>query len=710
MAVTKKYPEPLVFGLDIGTRSIVGTVGYKDLDKFNVVAMDVRYHDTRSMIDGQIHDIAKVSEDIAIVKRNLEQQLGGRKLTEVCIAAAGRVLKTAVGHGVYEFQENTMINQEHIHSIDLIGVEEAHSTLLKELSENSETTKYYCVGYTVIKYFLNDYEIHNLEGHKGTVIAADVLATFLPEEVVGSLYTAVENSGLSVTNLTLEPIAAINVAIPENYRLLNIALVDVGAGTSDICITKDGSIIGYGMIPSAGDELTEVLIKEYLIDFATAEKLKTAGSKKKSITYKDIMGISHKITPDEIAKTIEKARDGITAKIAAKIKELNGGDSVSAVFVVGGGGKLKGFTENIAKALKLPEERVALRGSEVMGDINFLVEDFKKDSLFVTPVGICLNFFDQKNNFIFVTVNGQRVKLYNNDRLTVFDAAHAYGLKNNQIFPGRGSDITFKINGRTRIVRGYDGEPATITKNDEPVGMNTAIAANDRLEITESTVGQPASVLLSSLPEYNGLLNFDVNGIKISCPKFALVNGSPKTQSYEICDGDDIEMQGFYTLEQLLVFMDVEPEGKDIFVNNAPADMTSKIFDNFVVSWTETREISTSADEVIDEAVNEAATVIEAVDEADNDYTASAKTTASKPVMDTKTAQPSEKAINVKINGLPYTLKGKNKYTYVDILDVYPFDVSVMGGTSLATLVNSIHVDFSSPINAGDEIEIYWVK
>ena len=180
MAAITKYPEPLIFGLDIGTRSIVGTVGYKEQNKFNVVAMAVKYHETRSMIDGQIHDINKVSEDILYVKNELEKQLNGRKLTEVCIAAAGRVLKTAVGHGEYEFGENTTINQEYIHSIDLIGVEKAHDIILEELSENKETTKYYCVGYTVIKYYLNEYEILNLEGHRGTKIGADVLATFLP--------------------------------------------------------------------------------------------------------------------------------------------------------------------------------------------------------------------------------------------------------------------------------------------------------------------------------------------------------------------------------------------------------------------------------------------------------------------------------------------------------------------------------------------------
>ncbi len=63
---------------------------------------------------------------------------------------------------------------------------------------------------------------------------------------------------------------------------------------------------------------------------------------------------------------------------------------------VGGGGKIRGFEETLAQALDLPEERVALRGSEVMGQITFLQKNIKKDSLLVTPVGICLNYYEQK--------------------------------------------------------------------------------------------------------------------------------------------------------------------------------------------------------------------------------------------------------------------------------------------------------------------------
>ena len=82
MVALTKYPEPLVFGLDIGTRSIVGTVGYQDGKQFNIVAQCVKFHDTRAMLDGQIHDITKVGEEIIYVKEELEKQLSNQLLTQ----------------------------------------------------------------------------------------------------------------------------------------------------------------------------------------------------------------------------------------------------------------------------------------------------------------------------------------------------------------------------------------------------------------------------------------------------------------------------------------------------------------------------------------------------------------------------------------------------------------------------------------------------
>ena len=117
------------------------------------------------------------------------------------------------------------------------------------------------------KYYLNGYEITNLEGHKGSEISVLLLATFLPEEVVDGLYAAVEIAGLEVANLTLEPIAAMNVAIPENFRLLNIALVDAATGAikSLEYVSSDGSVItqnsGSGTIRAAhGKKESELTI------------------------------------------------------------------------------------------------------------------------------------------------------------------------------------------------------------------------------------------------------------------------------------------------------------------------------------------------------------------------------------------------------------------------------------------------------------------
>ena len=151
--------EQLEFGLDIGTRSIVGTVGYRrHAHDFTIMAQAIRYHETRAMLDGQIHDISAVAATIGEVRRELEQKLNV-KLTDVCIAAAGRVLRTKQVRTDYELGDEMVITDELIRSMELIGVEQAH----EELRKTTEGT-FFCVDHSVIKYYLGDVTITNLEG------------------------------------------------------------------------------------------------------------------------------------------------------------------------------------------------------------------------------------------------------------------------------------------------------------------------------------------------------------------------------------------------------------------------------------------------------------------------------------------------------------------------------------------------------------------
>lgn len=694
-------PEQLVFGLDIGTRSIVGTVGYKQsMNDFTVVAQAVKMHDTRAMKDGQIHDINKVAETIEQVKRSLEKQTG-KKLDEVCIAAAGRVLKTVTVHVDTEFQQEATVTTEMIRALELLGVENAYQQIKNESGEDE--TNYYCVAYTVIKYYLNDFSITNLEDHKANKIAADVLATFLPDEVIGGLYTAVEKAGLKVANLTLEPIAAIQVAIPEKFRLLNIALVDVGAGTSDISITKEGSIIAYGMIPMAGDALTEHLTGAHLVDFATAEKIKLdSNSKKKNISYKDIMGLSQKTTPADVREELQPVVDHMAGQIADKIKELNGGKPVSAVFVVGGGGKIAGYTEKLAEHLGIAKERVALRGEEVLGFVRFEQEGIKKDPTLVTPIGICLNYYENKNNFIFVTVNGESVKLYDNNKLTVIDAALQNGFPNEYLFPRRGKELNFTLDGVKRMVRGEAGEAAEITVNGKPAAFNSPIEPNAKIVIKESTVGKDASYEVRQLPEYRSTISFEVNKKQVVCPKFIEVNGELVSEYYSIKEGDELKLLSYYTLERLLEFMDL-PFTEHIYVNNRLAAKDEKVYENFSVEWSlEEKRPEMSLDEMLEAEAEAAATVYAAVEEKNRPEETKASV-APAPAQ----ALPASDLLVV-VNGRPVTLKGKSSYCFVDILDFYPFDVSQAHGQTVVMQINGVKAEFTSPLAAGDIVDLYW--
>ena len=707
-----QLPDDFVFGLDIGTRSIVGTVGYRQPDgHFVVVAQAAVQHETRAMLDGQIHDIGKVADTIRSVSDQLEQ-LTGKKLNNVCIAAAGRVLKTVEQEAEVTFTTETVVTTEHVYSLDMLAVEKAHETLRQ--SDNSGL-KSYCVGYSVMRYYQNDYPITNLEGHKCSKIRTELIATFLPEEVVDGLYAAVERAGLHVENLTLEPIAAINIAIPERFRLLNIALVDVGAGTSDISITKDGSIIAYGMIPAAGDELTECIAKHYLVDFQEADRIKCESTEQEEVEFQDIMGLPMTVKSSDVAEVVRENVQSITKQVAEKIIELNGDKSVSAVFVVGGGGKITGFTECLAEYLGVAKERVALRGSEVLREVTFLRQDLEIDSLLVTPIGICMNYYEQRNNFVFVSVNGERIKLYDKGNLTVIDAALQKGLTNDKVFPQRGDAVAYYVQGNLRMQRGEPGESAVIRVNGEEASIATPIHQNDVIEIDISTKGKPGSIEIQALPEYKSAISFYVNGTKVDCPCFVSANGQLVSAYYEIQNEDKIEILPYYTLEQVLDFMDIAAEG-EVLVNHVPANLQTKVYENFTVDCQITDKFH-ETEAVLQESMDSSDTA--AIDQSHEpmsvgdmtDESQSSETVNTENITHEQQSQSfdPEKDFAITVNGEPYALHGKAHYILVDVLDIYPIDTSKAHGDYMEIKINGMDAEFSQPLAEHDAVILRWV-
>lgn len=491
----------LVFALDIGTRTVIGVVGSYQNSKFKVNAIDIVEHKNRAMIDGQVHNIEEVAEAVRKVKRNLEKKLGV-VLENVSIAAAGRSLRTRQIKVERNIDSRKEIDANIVGSLEMEGILAAQSEFEEEMRD-SEDVLYYCVGYTVVNYYLNNYIISSLIGHKGKSIGADVLATFLPHTVVDSLYAVTNRAGLKVTNLTLEPIAAISVAIPKNIRLLNLALVDIGAGTSDIAITQGGSVVAYAMVPVAGDEITEIICQNYLLDFNVAERTKMNLNKLdiKEITFVDILGIEHTVKAEDIRELIKPAVKKLADTIAEKITEYNK-KSPSAVFLVGGGSQVLDLPEMVAENLSIAKERVAVKKIDSVENVQMKGKK-QAGPEYVTPLGIALNSLQKEgSDFMYVTVNGKKIKLFNVRQQTVADALLLAGIKPEELIPKKGKALSFKLNGEKKVVNGGFGQAAEIYINTELSNIQSLLKPGDVIYVKSALPGELAEISVGDIAEY----------------------------------------------------------------------------------------------------------------------------------------------------------------------------------------------------------------
>lgn len=665
----------LCFGLDIGTRTVVGIVGYKEGDEFILVDYECRAHEERAMMDGQIHDIQKVARVVYEVKTALEKRLD-MTLNEVAIAAAGRTLSTQCVEVTQTFDEIHEVTLSDIHHLELEGVEKA-----KAQQQACQLAKdFYCVAYSVIQYYLEDYVIANLEGHKGHKIKAKLIATFLPKQVIDSLYAVAERAELTISHLTLEPIAAINAVIPEQIRLLNLALVDIGAGTSDIALTKEGSVVAYGMIPNAGDEVTEAIVHKYLVDFNTAEKIKIQATTKDKVLFTDIIGLSHEVTSKEIKKVISTIIEPMTCEIAKQILNLNGGSSPNAVFCVGGGSQMPEVTTRLAKHLGLSQERVALRSTSHL--VNF------KDQIgitnspdMITPLGICMTMVKNKyNEFTFVNVNGQKLQLLNAKKLTILDAIIAVGIEHSAIFPKRGDTLMFKLNGVRQRIKGENGMPATILLNGKEASIQEHIKEGDCIKVEVGVSGRTPKLTIGDLVTVEKTIKLENQIYELP---LVLANGQLVDRRYHILANDDITTIPLQTLEELVNALGISQDYKIITKNFQKIDF------NYILQDGDSLLINTLEEKPMN------------LEMATKGGIAGAETT---------NQSDKTKNIYIIVNGETVSLPKKEMdYIFAGIFDFIQFDLSKPQGTIQLTR-NGISGALTDVIQDGDILEIYWKK
>lgn len=682
-------PKDVIFALDIGTRSIIGTVGIIKDKKFNVISEKYFEHDERAMVDGQIHDINLVANTVNKVKKELEKDLT-LTLEEVAIAAAGRFLRTTEVKVEIEVEEDKEIDKEIIRSLELTAVKKAEEEINKQTKG-----KLYCVGYSVKNYYLNGYVISNLLSQKGDNISADVIVTFLPRSVVDSLYSVMNKVNLTVSSLTLEPIAAMEAAVPKKLRLLNLALVDIGAGTSDIAISSKETISAYGMVPMAGDEVTECIVQNYLVDFNTAEVMKKQCTIEQTIKYMDVLGIENEVSSEEIIKTINPIIQKICEEVANRIIELNGGKSPNAVFLVGGGAHTPNLKEHLAEKLNLSPQRIGIKSRDSVVDCVSI--DNELGSIGVTVLGIALVRIKQAgNDFIDVVLNNEVVSLFNSHKHTIMDVMIQAGINHKVLIGKNGKNIRFVLNGINRVAFGSLAESAVIKLNDKEANIDTEIKEGDRIEIVFAKDGKDAAPKLIEYVKKINSISFYLNDIIQNLDPVGIINNKRAEMEEFIKQGDEVEIIFPSTLGEYIKYFNEDNSEYKYYLRDVEISKDYVIKEGDRIYKEKVEYVDKEADNIINKDKEEVS-IDTSKEDGDN------------IIRENELNKEEVNQIEVVVNDKPVVLQGKEEYVFVDIFTKVDFDLSVPKGNLVLTL-NDKKAGYYDKLKNGDIIKIFWDK
>lgn len=715
-----------IFALDIGTRTVAGLV-VTDESKPRVLAAAIREHDSRAMEDGQIHDVEAVAKVVKSIADELSERVGFA-LESVAIAAAGRSLLTQTAEVVKDIRAWGSLSAEDVTALELEAIRQAQQVIRQSQAQDSVNTRYHCVGYSVNEYLLDHSPIKKLIGHRGNDVVVRVTATFLPEIVVDALCTVIRKAGLQVRSITLEPIAASQVVIPPDLRLLNLALVDLGAGTSDIAIAKDGMITGYGMVPLAGDEVSEALEEHFLLDFATAEKVKRQLATASEVQFRDILGTEYHLPTAEVVEVIKPTIEKICRQIAEEILRLNGGQSPKAVICIGGASQTPRLCEMLADILQLPPNRVAIRYGREAAALFADTPEALIGPDGITPLGIALSAQSRSVlsfQAVDLKVQDLPVRLFNLIAPTVADALIAADIDPSIVRNRLGLALTVKVNGMFRIVRGTPGRPGQFLLNGEPATLDTPVHDGDQLTVIPAEDGKAAEAVVADLISVPEIRNCYFNGELVSLRPTILLNGRRASLDTPVPDGADIIYDQYLTVRDVLRQQGISPDGKQsvqvsvngrtrtirmanfrITVNGREADLDHRLADGDWVVYQEDGVQPTIRSFLLDRELEEVAAV-SSITVTVNGEPLTLPGGPGKLLRNGKPAQPDD-PVNDGDDIQVIPGRGVSHY-FAEVFNYIPIEIGERPEKAvLITLRNGQPAEYSDELADGDELVIRW--
>ena len=379
--------EQLAVGLDIGTTKIVAMLGTKnEYGKLEIVG--VGKSKSQGVHRGVANNITQTIQSIQAAAHEAEA-ISGKKITSVVVGIAGQHIRS-LHHSDYI----TRTNADEV--IDEADIERLKNQVFKLVM---------LPGEEIIHVLPQEYkvdgqaEIKEPIGMYGGRLEANFHVVVGQVSSIRNIARCVKSAGLDFGGITLEPLASADAVLSQEEKEAGVALIDIGGGTTDLAIFKDGIIRHTAVIPFGGNVITEDIKEGCSIIEKQAELLKIKfgsawpGENKDNeiVSIPGLRGRDPKeITLKNLSKIIHARVTEIIEQVYAEIKNYGHEEQkkklIAGIVLTGGGSQLK-HLKQLVEYITGMDTRIGYPNEHLAGD----TDKATASPLFATAVGLVMN-------------------------------------------------------------------------------------------------------------------------------------------------------------------------------------------------------------------------------------------------------------------------------------------------------------------------------
>ncbi|MEH6590094.1 MAG: cell division protein FtsA [Halioglobus sp.] len=340
----------MIVGLDIGTSKVVAIVGEIGSDD-EIEVIGIGSNPSKGMKKGVVVNIESTVQSI---QRAIEEAelMAGCQIHSVYVGIAGSHIRSLNSHGI------VAIRDREVYALDLERVIDAAQAVAIPADQK------------VLHILPQEYVIDNQEGIKeplgmsGVRLEAKVHLVTCAVNAAQNIEKCIRRCGLEVEEVILEQLASSYSVLTEDEKELGVCLVDIGGGTTDIAIFTDGSIRHTGVIPIAGDQVTNDIAMALRTPTQHAEEIKI----KYACALTQLAGADETIkvpsvgdrpprdlSRQALAEVVEPRYDELFTLVQAELRRSGFEDMVPAgIVLTGGTSKMEGVVELAEEIFHMP--------------------------------------------------------------------------------------------------------------------------------------------------------------------------------------------------------------------------------------------------------------------------------------------------------------------------------------------------------------------